>query len=338
MSKRAYRVDNAVARRIPLDEALSASADLVWVHLGHDEGHDAGGVGAGSVGAGSVGAGSGDSRAWLTGTARLPGYVVDALTAAETRPRLEAVADGALLNLRGRSSAALDTGDLLASVRIWALAGRVWSVTKKPMIAVEQVAQEVEANRVKDPGDLITAFAGAITADLDPVVAALGDELDDCEESLDAKQAFALRRAVSRVRAEAIGYKRFLAPQRTALERLAVLPGDWLGDDDRLHLSAAADRAARMAEELEAIRERSALIHETLTDLRAEQIDQRGLTISVVAMIFLPLTFITGLYGMNVQNLPYAREPWAFDAIMAACAAITAGVVIWFLRRHWFRG
>ncbi|NEL27822.1 MAG: zinc transporter ZntB, partial [Xanthomonas perforans] len=81
---------------------------------------------------------------------------------------------------------------------------------------------------------------------------------------------------------------------------------------DRLHLSAAADRAARMAEEVDSIRERAALIHETLTDLRAEQLDQRSLQIAIVAMVFLPLTFVTGLLGMNVEGIPFAKEPWAF--------------------------
>ncbi|PNB44645.1 zinc transporter ZntB, partial [Pseudomonas sp. FW305-130] len=89
----------------------------------------------------------------------------------------------------------------------------------------------------------------------------------------------------TKVRVAAIGYRRFLQPQRAALEKLAALPCDWLHDDDRLHLSSAADRAARMAEELEAIRERSALMHESLTDLRAEQIDSRALLISIVALI-----------------------------------------------------
>ena len=146
---------------------------------------------------------------------------------------------------------------------------------------------------------------------------------------------FELRRDVTRVRVTAIGYRRFLAPQRAALEKLAGLPGDWLADDDRLHLNAAADRAARMAEELESIRERSAVVHDTLTDLRAEQLDTRSLIIAIVAMIFLPLTFITGVYGMNVKGLPYADSPWAFDAIMLVCLSIGVGIVVYFTRRHW---
>ncbi|KQM53298.1 magnesium transporter CorA [Sphingomonas sp. Leaf208] len=316
MSGFAFRIVDGKATRVDVKEALTCTADLVWVHLSTTAEH---------------------AQAWLRDEAKLLDYVIDALTATETRPRCEAVGDGAFLNLRGRSKEELDTSDLLASVRIWAVKGRVFSVTRKPLIAVAEVEKMVERHEVRDPGDLIAAFATAITTDLDPDVATLGDELDDCEEQLDANRVFELRRAVSKVRVAAIGYKRFLSPQRAALEKLAALPGDWLADDDRLHLAAAADRAARMAEELEAIRERSALVHETLTDLRAEQIDNRSLIISIAAMVFLPLTFLTGLYGMNVKGLPYAEEPWAFDAIAGACVLIAVGVVAYFSMRHWFK-
>jgi zinc transporter len=310
-----FRIAAGHGTSIDLAQALTNTGDLVWVHLPQIDD---------------------ETKAWLHDQAKLDDYIVDALTATETRPRCEKIDHGAFLNLRGRSREELDNSDLLASVRIWAEKGRVTSVTRKPMIAVGMVKQEVAEGHVADPGDLITAFATAITTDLDPDVADLGDQLDDCEEQLDANRVFELRRTVSKVRVAAIAYRRFLAPQRAALEKLAALPGDWLADDDRLHISAAADRAARMVEELESIRERSALMHETLSDLRAEQLDTRSLVISIAALVFLPLTFITGLYGMNVAHLPYAQEPWAFDAIMAACAAIAAGVVIWFVSQHWF--
>ena len=315
MSGFGYRITDGKVERVELKTALSCTADLVWAHLSTNE---------------DV------AQRWLREKATLNDYVVEALTATETRPRCDAFDHGALINLRGRSSEELTSTDPLASVRIWAVAGRVFSVTRRPLVAVGDVEKLVEAGEIRDPGDLIAAFATAITTDLDPQVADLGDELDDCEESLDANSVFELRRKVSRVRVAAIGYKRFLQPQRAALEKLATLPGDWLQDDDRLHLNAAADRAARMAEELESIRERASLVHDALTDLRAEQIDTRSLIISIVAMVFLPLTFITGLYGMNVP-LPYQQAPWMFDAIMAVCAAISAVVVIYFVQRHWFQ-
>ncbi|WP_085808308.1 CorA family divalent cation transporter [Sphingomonas sp. TZW2008] len=316
MSGFAYRIAGGKHEKVAVKDALECADAMVWVHLSTNAEH---------------------AQAWLRDEAKLSEYVVEALTANETRPRCDAFDDGAFLNLRGRTEEQLDPSDMLASVRIWAERGRTISVTRKHLVATDSVAAEVERGCVSDPGDLITAFATAITADLDPVVADLGDDLDDCEQQLDASQVFALRRNVTRVRVEAINYRRFLNPQRAALEKLATLPGEWLGPDDRAHIAAAADRAARMAEELEAIRERSSLMHEALTDLRAEQLDQRGLVISIAAMVFLPLTFVTGLYGMNVEGLWFAKEPWAFDAIVALCAAIAIGVTGWFVARHWFR-
>lgn len=316
MSGFAYRVSNSKAERIEIKQALAIEADLIWVHLTTNNEH---------------------AQAWLAEEAEAPDYIVDSLTATETRPRCDALGDGAFLNLRGKSSEETTSSDPLASVRIWATRGRVISVTRRALIAVDDVVEAIEGGEIRDPGDLIAEFATAITTNLDPDVADLGDTLDDCEADLDADKVFELRRHVTRVRVAAIGYRRFLNPQRAALEKLAALPADWLQDDDRLHLSSAADRAARMAEELESIRERAALMHEALTDLRAEQLDTRALVIAIAAMVFLPLTFLTGLYGMNVKGLPYAEEPWAFDAITGACVLIAAGIVIYFMQKHWLR-
>jgi zinc transporter len=195
----------------------------------------------------------------------------------------------------------------------------------------------MRAGQVRDPGDLIAALAIAITGSLDSDIAEMGDELDDCEVSLDADRAYTMRTKIARTRSEAIGYRRFVVPQRQALERLADLDVNWLEDDDRLHLREGADRFARMAEELEAIRERAALMHEQLTDLRAELIETRTLVLSIVALVFLPLTFLTGLLGMNVDGIPYAHRPWAFWGVVGVSAAIAVAITVYFARAQWFR-
>ena len=318
MSGFAYTVAAAGdVKSIAIEDAPTAQGALVWTHLA---------------------LGENEVRAWLTDRAGLPPFVVDALTATETRPRCDAADGGAVINLRGLASASHAADDALASIRMFVAAGRVWSVSRQPLDVMERVCEAVRAGRILDPGDLVTEIALAITEELDPMVADLGDELDDCEESLDSHRAFTLRRTVNRVRVAAIGYRRFVLPQRQALEKLASLPAAWLSSDDRLHLSGAADRAARMAEELEAIRERAALVHETLTDLRAETLDQRSLVIAIVAMVFLPLTFLTGLLGMNVEGIPYAREPWAFWGVVGVCGVMALAIAAYFIRRHWFRG
>ncbi|OYW87721.1 MAG: zinc transporter ZntB, partial [Sphingobium sp. 32-64-5] len=111
----------------------------------------------------------------------------------------------------------------------------------------------------------------------------------------------------------------------------------WIEADDRLHLQEAADRCARMVEELEAVRERAALVHEALTDLRAEHMNRQALILAIVALIFLPLTFVTGLLGMNVAGIPFAHHPWAFWGVVLACLALGLGVGIWFKATRWLQ-
>ena len=278
-----------------------------------------------------------DARAVASRCDHMPEAGLSALLAQETRPRCTLMGHGALINLRGLGASKDAGGDALVSIRLWAEHARVISVSYRPLAAMEEVTKRMLAGEIHDPGDLIAAFAQQITEALDPEVADLGDGLDEIESSLSGIGAAEVRRRVSEIRATAIGYRRFIAPQRQALERLSAADALWLEPDDRLHLQEAADRCARMAEELEAVRERAALAHEELTDLRAEQMNRQALIISVVALVFLPLTFLTGLLGMNVDGIPYAHEPWAFWGVVAVCVAMAAGIGSWFVATHWLR-
>lgn len=269
----------------------------------------------------------------------LPGYVppmaANALLASETRPRCDEVDQAALINLRGTAADTMQDSDGLVSIRVWVEGKRVTSVSRHRLAALGKVEEAMQAGRLTDGGDFVAALAQAISTELDPQVAEMGDQLDDCEEMLDGGDIYALRRQIARLRNQAIVLRRFVAPDRNALAEMAQLEFEWISKEDRLHLREAADRFARMAEELESVRERAALLHEQLTDLRAEMVDRRSLAIAVVAFIFLPLTFITGLLGMNVDGIPYAHHPWAFWGVVAFCLAVGLAVLGWFALRQW---
>jgi len=274
---------------------------------------------------------------WLEAQTDLVQTVRVSLTAVETRPRCQPLHDGVIINLRGLRESESEEGDELVSIRIWAERGRVISLSMRRLAGLDELRKEMEAGKYLDPGDLIAALAIRITHQLDPVVAALGDEVDDCEVSLSGEGAFELRRGIARARSQAINYRRFVVPQRQALESMSGLQMAWIEDDDRIHLREAADRFARMAEELEAVRERSALLHEQLTDLRAEKIDRRSLVIAIVAMIFLPLTFVTGLFGMNVDGIPYQHHPLSFWAVTGFSVIVGVVVTGYFVVTNWFK-
>lgn len=273
---RAFVYRDGTARELSFAEAIKIPRDggLIWLHF---DGRNA------------------DAVAWLRAQADIPPVAREAVLAHETRPRADVFGAGAVINLRGLGTTPDDDPDVLVSTRFWADKGRVISFGFRTALALEDVVQRFLAGTVQDPGDLLANFAQITSERLDPQVAGLGDAMDDCEVRVDSGSILATRHKVTDIRSQAISYRRFIAPQRQALERLAGAALDWLDEDDRLHLREAADRAARMTEELEAIRERAALIHEELTDRRAELIDTRSLIIAIAALIFLPVTFVTGL-------------------------------------------
>ncbi len=265
----------------------------------------------------------------------VPGMAANALLATETRPRCDEIAQGAIINLRGTGMAVTADSDRLVSIRVWVEAGRVTSVSRRPLAALASVEAAMQAGHLKDGGDFVSTLAQAISTALDPEVAELGDQLDDCEAAFEDGDIYALRRRIAVLRSQAIALRRFVAPDRDALASMAQLPFDWISTEDRMHLRDAADRFARMAEELEAVRERAALLHEQLTDLRAEIVDRRSLAIAIVAFIFLPLTFVTGLLGMNVEGIPFADHAWAFWGVVGFCFLIALAVLGWFAVRQW---
>lgn len=274
----------------------------------------------------------------------LPPAVTRALTAVETRPRCELIGDGVLINMRvppvDGVGAPERGSDILVSMRLWAENGLVLSVSYRRTKVLDPLHRLFLDGSLHDPGDLVIALAMLGAEDIDNNVAAIGDSVDDLECAIDqtmhTREANASRRSVTHFRTEAIAYRRFVVPQRRALDTMATLPLGWLDDNERAALREASDRYARMGEELESVRERAAVIHEELTDLRAERIDTRSLRIAVVATIFLPLTFITGLLGMNVAGIPDAQDPWAFTEVTVGCIVFAIGLYCLLMRRNGF--
>ncbi|MCC7395067.1 MAG: zinc transporter ZntB [Sphingomonadaceae bacterium] len=267
----------------------------------------------------------------------LPEAVVRALLAVETRPRCDMMAEGVLLNLRAplRQGDGEREGDPLASMRIWATPKLLISVAFRETDVLPATIAAFEAGRLHDCGDVLVALLSGSAEQLDAAVAQIGDALDLLEEGIDRHASFEQRRETSRLRSAAIGLRRFVAPQRQALESLMSLNLPWFDTAERAHMREATDRFYRMAEELESVRERAAVLHDEITDLRSERMDARSLQVAIAALIFLPLTFITGLLGMNVEGIPYAKAPWAFWGVTALCIAIAIVVGAWFIWRGW---
>ena len=272
--------------------------------------------------------------AWIE--AQADAVVATALNREDTRPRLTDHADGAILIMRGVNLNPNSDPEDMVSIRLWMTDRLVISTRIRRLMAVAEIAEGFNAGQgPATPSDFICALAQGLTARMEPVLDELVDEIDDLEErSVD--QAAGLRAQLADVRRTTIVLRRYLAPQRDILARLSHEDiGPMHHPKARISLRETADQLTRLVEELDMVRERSSILNDQMVDARAEEMNSAMLLLSVVAAVFLPLGFLTGLLGINVGGLPGANWPYAFALVCGLCLAVAGGLVWWFRKKGW---
>lgn len=273
-----------------------------------------------------------EGMAWLEG-AGLDSLAFAALTAGETRPRCTVHGEMVLMNLRGVNLNPGEEPEDMVSLRLCVTGRAIVSCRRRPLTAIDDVMAGIRSGRAPlTQGDLIARFALRLADRAEPVVARLNERLDDLEEAVGAEVDGNLRRELADVRRVSSVLRRFMFPQRDALTTLEIEELDWLSKRDRSRLREAVERVTRLAEDLDAIRDRAQVVRDQVVDIRAEAMNRQMLLLSVVAAIFLPLTLLSGLLGMNVGGIPGAEAPWAFWAVCGLLVVI--GVFqVWLFRR-----
>jgi zinc transporter len=292
-----------------------ASGGILWVHLEQQ---------------------SREARRWLRQESALDPVIARALVAEETRPRSVPHREGLLVILRSVDASPEAGADDMVSLRMWIDRNRVISVRRRRVQAVEAV-RDVLAGPTgpRRTGSLLALLAHQLVEPVAVEVAEVSEGLDTLEEQLLTQRASVERRALATMRLRAIVMRRHLAPQRDTLSRLQTERVGWLDDEDRLHLREVADRTTRFLEELEEVRERAIVAQEELASRLAEELNGRMFTLSVVAAIFLPLSFVTGLLGINVGGIPGAVSPLGFLGVCLVLGALGSLQLLLLRRLGW---
>ena len=289
--------------------------DLIWIHLHRT---------------------SADSQAWLNEQSGLDPLVVESLLAESTRPHCAEIGQGVMLFLRGVNLNPGAKPDDMVSIRIWVEKSRIISVRMRKLQSIEEMCRALAAGTGPvDEGDFIVKLADFLTTRMSGFITNMDEEVDDLQEQMLETESRQLRNELTRLRRGIIAFRRYLTPQRDALLRFTQLKLTWLSDIDILHLREEVDRITRYIEDLDAARERAAVTQEELNNKLSEQMNSRMYVLSVVAALFLPLGFLTGLLGVNVGGIPLADNPWGFLLVTLALGVITALLIVFFRWRDW---
>jgi zinc transporter len=277
-----------------------------------------------------------NDREWLHELEDVDETARDALLFAESRPRVVYAERGILLVLRGINMNEGQDPDDMVSIRLWIEETRIVSSRRRLLQSVRDIRESIEQRRgPSTSGELVAMLIERLTDRIGRAVDGVGDTLDEVEEGI-AEAATSVSGAMVRsLRRQTASYRRYLAPQREALERLYRQPPAFFSGNDVNEIREQSDRVLRALEELDLARERAMVLAEELLGRLAQEQNARMYVLSVVAAIFLPLTFVTGLLGMNVAGLPGTESPLGFLVSLLVMLGLGFGVAAFFRFKGW---
>jgi len=244
---------------------------------------------------------------------------------------------GTLITLRGvNMNPGADAEDMV-SIRVWLEGNRIITARQRRLLSVEDIRATIAAGRgPKTTGEFLIALVERLAERIGQVVDRLEDEIDSCETEIESEGTAELRSRLGNGRRKTAALRRFLAPQRDALDAVYRMSKNLLTDDDAHHLREQADRITRYVEDLDLVRDRAVVVQEELLNRIAQEQNSRMYLLSIVATIFLPLSFLTGVFGMNVAGLPGTDDMNAFSILAIVMLVIGVGIAALMRMKRWF--
>lgn len=278
------------------------------------------------------------SKKWADAElAFLDPLTLDALFAEETRPRILEFDTGTLLILRGVNLNADAEPEDMVSIRLWIDSSRIISVRKRRLKAVTDLRERIEAGvGPHNAGDFITQLTSRLFERMEPVFTELDELLDDAEERVMEAADTKYRSQITDIRKQAIVFRRYIAPQRDVIAALRVSDMPWLSELHKRRLQESLDRVIRYIEDIDTIRERAQIVKDELTNALSDKMNKNLYLLSVIAAVFLPLGFLTGLLGINVGGVPGVDDPSAFWVFSGFLSVVVALQILLFKRWKWF--
>lgn len=274
---------------------------------------------------------------WLSQESGLDPLVAEALTADETRPRCASIDEGLLLSLRGVNSNPGSEPEDMVSIRLFCTGERVISTRRRQLLSISDLVQALErGDGPRTNGDLTAMLAEWLIERMISVINEQEERIDELEENIVTEAGQESRGDILELRREIIMLRRYIAPQRDAMNKLSAANAAWLSKKNRMQLRESSDTITRHVEDLDSARDRASVAYEELTSRLSEQMNSRMYVLSLVAGLFLPLGFLTGLLGINVGGIPLAEDPLGFIEVVVFLVILIVIQVIVFRRRKWF--
>lgn len=262
--------------------------------------------------------------------------VADALLAGETRPRTTILGDSLLIALKGVNLEPNSKPENMISIRLYISKNMIISTSRRTLMSIEEIVEDLEKGiGVKNSSEFLVELTNRMIDRIDDVIDEIQDRTDYLEENIMDMKKQDFRTKILNVRRETIILKRYLTPQKDALIKLTSEKISWIDEYRKIEIRETNDQLMRHIEELDTIRDKVILIQEELTNRLSEDLNKKMYILSIISAIFLPLTFLTGLLGINVGGIPGANNENAFYIFTSILILVIFSQYMIFRKKRW---
>ncbi|SDR27292.1 CorA family divalent cation transporter [Pseudovibrio sp. Tun.PSC04-5.I4] len=260
---------------------------------------------------------------------------IEELLAREVRPHCHVRAKGAFIAINAFNELPEKESGDMECVHVWIDATKIICIWHE---SLDVFTSLVESFKARVPPESPAAFWArlvlAIAERAEDMVEALRDRIDHLEDVVLETGDHPWESELAQVRRLATIIRRSMLVHLDTLRNFEIEDFSWVDRVNKRRVREAGDRALRIAEEMDAIRERAEIIHDQIMFKRTQATNRYMLMLAAIAAVFLPLSFVTGLLGINVGGIPGSNDPIAFTVVTAIL--VGAGVGLFVIIR-WFK-
>ncbi|NIP80621.1 MAG: magnesium/cobalt transporter CorA [Gemmatimonadetes bacterium] len=223
--------------------------------------------------------------------------------------------------------------------------GWVLTFQERPGDAWEPVRERLRAGRGRIRGAgadyLFYALLDALVDNFYPLLEEFGIRLELLEEAVIDDPREELVGVIHAARRDALALRHALWPMREAVGQLYREEFGLVSDETRIYLRDAYDHTIQVIDLLENYREMASALLDVYLSSVSHRMNEVMKVLTIIATIFIPLTFIAGIYGMNFDpdasplNMPELGWYWGYPAVWALMIVVTIGLIFYFRRRRW---
>ncbi|MBA2880758.1 magnesium transporter [Desulfosalsimonas propionicica] len=217
--------------------------------------------------------------------------------------------------------------------------GLVISLQEKPGDVFDPVRERIRKGkgRIRKLGADYLAYAlmDMIVDQYFLAMEQIGEQIEDLQDEVIEDPGEEIVQTIHQSRSRIIFLKKAVWPVREIIHNLLRDDTDLISDDVRVYLRDVYDHAIHVSDTVESHRDILSGVLDIYLTTVSNRMNEVMKVLTVIATIFIPLTFIAGVYGMNFDYMPELSRPWAYPALWAVFLGIFAGLLVWFKRRKW---